>query len=124
MVHVLVVDDDDSIRQVLRLALEDEGYTVDEAADGEAALAEIDQRQPDVILLDIRMPGIDGWGFVERYRERRGHRAPIIVITASQDPIQRGAEVHADDHLAKPFDLDVLLERIAVLVDRAVGEEE
>jgi len=121
--HVLVVDDDFSIRQVIRFALEDEGYTVDEAADGEAALSMIDLRHPDVILLDIRMPGIDGWGFVEHYRERHGHQAPIIVITASQDPFQRGADVHADDHLAKPFDLDVLLERVAALVDRTGGAD-
>lgn len=123
VVHVLVVDDDDSIRQVIRLALEDEGYTVDEAPDGEAALAAIGLRHPDVILLDLRMPGMNGWGFVERYRERHEHQAPILVITASQDPFRRGAEVHADDHLAKPFDLEVLLERIAALVDRAAGDE-
>nr|PZN63480.1 MAG: response regulator [Sphaerobacter thermophilus] len=123
VVHVLVVDDDFSIRQVIRFALEDEGYSVDEAPDGEAALAAIDLHHPDVILLDMRMPGMDGWDFVERYRENHGHRAPIIILTASQDPFRGRAEIHPENHLAKPFDLDVLLERIAALVERAAGEK-
>ena len=116
MVRVLVIDDDPSIRQVVGYVLSDEGYDVVEAADGQAALAAIERRHPDVILLDMKMPGMDGWAFVRRYRERYGHRSPIVVLTAAQDAARRGAEVDADGYLAKPFDLDALVERVAAVV--------
>ena len=116
MVRVLVIDDDPSIRQVVGNALSDEGYDVDEAADGRAALAAIDRAHPDVILLDMKMPGMDGWEFVRRYRARYGHRAPVVVLTAARDAARRGADVDAEGYLAKPFDLDVLVERVEAIV--------
>lgn len=112
MADVLVIDDDSHIRQVIQLALEDDGHTVESAVDGRTALAQIDRRHPDVILLDIRMPGMDGREFVRRYRERHGHRAPIIALTASQDAVANGVSIGADDYLAKPFDLDALAARV------------
>ena len=115
MTRVLVVDDDPAIRQVIAFALSDEGFEVDEAGNGWAALAAIDQQHPDIILLDMRMPGMDGWEFVKRYREHWHAQAPIIVLTAAHDANQRGAEVNAADCLAKPFDLDTLLERVSAL---------
>ena len=116
MPRVLVIDDDPTIRQVIGYALGDEGHHVAEAADGHTALELIGREHPDVILLDMKMPGMDGWEFVERYRERYGRRAPIIVLTAAQDAAQRGADVNAEGFIAKPFDLGFLVERISALV--------
>jgi len=120
MTRVLVVDDDPAIRQVIAFALSDEGFEVDEAGNGWAALAAIDQQHPDIILLDMRMPGMDGWEFVKRYREHWHAQAPIIVLTAAQDVAQRGRDVDAAGYLSKPFDLDTLLERVSALA-RASG---
>jgi DNA-binding response OmpR family regulator len=121
MARVLVVDDDPSIRQVIVYVLRDEGYQVDEAADGRAALEAIRRRPPDVILIDLMMPGMDGWDFVRHYRERYGRRAAILVLTAVQNAGRRGVEVDADAVMTKPFDVDVLLERVGELVQRGGG---
>jgi DNA-binding response OmpR family regulator len=118
MPRVLVIDDDPSIRQVVDYALTDEGYEVDLVSNGEAALAAIARHHPDVILLDMKMPVMDGWEFARRYRERYNHQAPIIAVTAAQDAAQRGADVGAEDYLAKPFDLDALVECIAAVIRR------
>jgi DNA-binding response OmpR family regulator len=116
MARVLIIEDDLDIRQVVAYVLSDEGYDVDEAADGQAGLELIERRRPDVILLDMKMPGMDGWEFARLYRERHGHDAPIIVITAATDAEQRGVDVAADSFVAKPFDLTVLVERVAAAV--------
>ncbi|HEY8884380.1 MAG TPA: response regulator [Chloroflexota bacterium] len=113
MARILVIDDDPTIRQVIAFALADEGYQVDEASDGQVALDLVEQRRPDIILLDMKMPGVDGWEFVRRYRERYGQQPPIIVITAAKDAARRSAEVNAASYLAKPFDLELLLQRIS-----------
>lgn len=115
MPRVLVIDDDPSIRQVIAYALGDEGYQVDEASNGQAALELIGRQRPDIILLDMKMPGMDGWGFVKLYRERFDHHAPIIVITAARDAAQRAADVNAVSYIPKPFDLDVLVERVSAV---------
>ncbi|HEX8229738.1 MAG TPA: response regulator transcription factor [Chloroflexia bacterium] len=116
MTRVLVVDDEVDIRQVLAYVLVDEGYEVDEASNGEAALELIERRHPDVIILDMKMPGIDGWEFARRYRDLYGNRAPIIVLTAAQDAARRGTDISAESYVPKPFDLDVLVERVSALV--------
>src|SRR5688500_6613495 len=82
---VLIVDDDSAIRGVLADLLQDEGYSTVEVENGEAALAFLDGGAADVILLDMRMPVMNGWQFAAAYRERAGPRAPIIVMTAAQD---------------------------------------
>ena len=110
--RVLVVDDDASIREFLDLALQDEGYEVVHAVHGAAALELVEQRQPDVILLDMRMPVMDGWAFARAYRQKPGPHAPIIVLTAARDAAESAAQIQADDFLAKPFDLGELLERV------------
>lgn len=112
MTRVLVIDDDASIRRVIAYALSDEGYHVDQASDGQEALDLIARRHPNVILLDMKMPGLDGWAFVQLYRQRYERRAPIIVLTAAQDAAKRSAEVKADGYVPKPFDLDLLIERV------------
>jgi CheY-like chemotaxis protein len=113
MPRVLVIDDDPGIRQVVSFVLSDEGYDVDEASDGARALETIERRHPDLILLDMKMPVMDGWEFARRYRARYGSRAAIVVVTAATDAALRGADVDADDFLAKPFDLDALIECVA-----------
>jgi DNA-binding response OmpR family regulator len=106
---VLVVDDDESIREFVSVALSDEGYDVVTAADGAAAMDTIGRVVPSVILLDMRMPIMDGWEFSRAYRATAMPHAPIIVVTAARDAAERAAQIDADDYLAKPFDLEVLL---------------
>jgi CheY-like chemotaxis protein len=111
--RVLVVDDDAGIRDLLELALADAGYAVTLAADGAAALAMVDAVAPDVILLDMRMPVLDGWAFAEAYRRRPGRRAPIVAMTAARDAPGGAAQIAATGYLAKPFDLAELLACVA-----------
>lgn len=116
--QILVVDDDPSIREFLELALVDEGYRVSCAANGEVALDLARQTPPDLILLDMRMPVMDGWEFARRYRESPPPWAPILVITAAVDAARRAAEIDADGYLAKPFDLAELLRTVDRLARR------
>jgi CheY-like chemotaxis protein len=111
---VLVVDDDAAIRELVRQALEDEGCAVATAADGAAALAHLRRARaageaPDVIVLDMRMPELDGWGFAAAYRRDPAPRAPVVIMTAATDARRWAAEVAADAYLPKPFDLDAFL---------------
>ena len=105
---ILVVDDDQSIRDFLREALEFEGWHVVEATDGNAALELVGSAEPCVILLDMRMPRMNGWEFAAAYRARHDLRAPIVVMTAAQDAAAWAREVQADATLPKPFDLDAV----------------
>jgi len=107
--RVLVVDDDDFIRACVVDILNDEGYDVLEAPHGAAALSVVDETVPDLILLDMRMPILDGWAFCREYRERPGPHAPIVVMTAAQDAAQRAAQVNSASYIAKPFQLDELV---------------
>ena len=115
MTRILVIDDDPDIRHLITYALRDEGYDTDEASDGRAAMELIDRQHPDIILLDMRMPGMDGWEFAKAYRERYGDRAPIIVLTAAQDAARRAADVDAILYIEKPFDLDHLMEQVSAV---------
>ncbi len=101
---VLVVDDDLSIRTVVTEILELEGYPVVAAANGEEALALVESAHPSLVLLDLWMPVLDGWGFVRAARER-GLSLPIVIMTAAQDGRRWAAELGAQDYLGKPFDL-------------------
>jgi CheY-like chemotaxis protein len=106
---ILVVDDDEGIRKLIDMALIDEGYSVLTAASGADALEVAEKSPPGMILLDMRMPIMDGWAFAEAYRLTSGPHAPIIVLTAARDAQQWAEEISADGFLAKPFDLDDLL---------------
>ena len=106
--RVLVVDDEPHIRATVSAMLETEGYAVDEAANGADALHAVERRAPDVILLDMRMPVLDGWGFALELR-RRGHRMPIVVMTAARDAARWAGEITAATFVAKPFGFDDLI---------------
>ena len=114
---ILVVDDDRAILEYIQLALEDAGYAVVVATDGAAALEAVGRHQPGLILLDLRMPGMNGWEFAEAYRRRQRQPAPILMMTAGHDAPAKASEVGAAEWLGKPFDVDQLLEAVGRLVD-------
>jgi CheY-like chemotaxis protein len=115
---VLVVDDDPDIRDLVQLGLEDQGYRVLSAPDGQAALELLGRSRIELILLDMRMPVMDGWTFARLYRQQADPRAPIVVVTAAQDAAQRAAEIAAEGHLAKPFGLAELRATVEQYVRR------
>lgn len=109
---VLVVDDDRSILATIAEILELEGYPFITAADGAEALRRIAADRPSLVLLDMRMPVLNGWEVATALRER-GIMVPIVVMTAAQDARQWSEQIGAAGYLAKPFDLDDLLATIA-----------
>lgn len=108
---VLVVDDDSGIVSAISEILAFEGYAVETAANGADALRVLDHIEPCVVLLDMRMPVLDGWGFAAQARQR-GLTVPIVVMTAAQDARRWAGEIGASGYLAKPFDLHVLLDQV------------
>lgn len=108
---VLVIDDDEGVRAVMATALEDDGWVVETAANGRSALEALAQAQPVVIILDLRMPVMDGLTFAERYREFPEPRAPLILISAtvSESAVKATGAVTG---LRKPIDLNVLLNTV------------
>ena len=117
--RVLVVDDDPAIRSSLELALDLEGYQVAVAADGAEALTTMRDDRPDVLVLDLMMPGVDGLTVCRVLRAEKD-RMPILMLTARTDTSDRveGLDAGADDYLPKPFDLEELLARLRALVRR------
>jgi CheY-like chemotaxis protein len=107
-VRVLIVDDEPDIRATVSAMLEIEGYAVEEAKNGAAALELIEADPPDIILLDMRMPVLDGWGFAREMR-LRGHTIPIVVMTAARVAARWAAEIAATTFIAKPFGYDDLI---------------
>jgi two-component system, OmpR family, response regulator MprA len=119
MVTVLVVDDDPPIRRMLERTFAAEGYRVELAADGGEALAAVDRSVPDLLVLDVAMPGIDGLAVSRRLR-RRGLALPILLLTARDAVPDRvaGLDAGADDYLVKPFASEELLARARALLRR------
>lgn len=109
---VLVVEDDEVILSTIEYILLEEGYAVILAANGKEALEQTQANPPCLILLDMKMPVMDGWAFAAAYREQPGPHAPILVMTAAQDSRSRAAEVAADGFIAKPFDVDHLIDLV------------
>ncbi len=110
---ILVVDDDLDLLSVMEIVLSDAGYAVRTATDGRSALACVAREMPALVLLDMRMPGMNGWEFAREFRARHGRAAPIVVVTAAEDARRRAEEIGADAWLAKPFDLDDMLAVVA-----------
>lgn len=108
--RILVVDDDESIREMLDLSLSAEGYDVRCAPNGAVALALLQEWTPQLVLLDMKMPVADGWAFARAHRELSPPKPPVVVLTAARDAVQWAEEIAADGVLAKPFDLDNLLD--------------
>lgn len=116
--RILVVDDEPSIVELIRVNLEDAGYEVDEAADGLAALDRLNQKPFDLIVLDLMLPGVDGFEVCRRVR--RSSSVPIIMLTAKADEIDRvlGLEMGADDYITKPFSPREFLARVKAVFRR------
>jgi two-component system response regulator MprA len=114
---ILVVDDEPDVLDVVVMMLESEGYEVRAAPDGVEALDILERDKPGVVLLDMRMPRMDGWAFARAARERN-IEVPIIVMTAAQDARRWAEEIDAAAYLGKPFQLEELVETVrAVLGD-------
>lgn len=115
---VLIADDEVRMRRVIRDYLQIKGYTVLEAADGREALALYEREKPDVLLLDVMMPHVDGWEVCRQVRQRA--QTPIIMLTARSEEADElhGFSLGADEYIAKPFSLKILLARIEAVLRR------
>ena len=121
---ILVVDDDPPIRRMLSRTLGADGYEVALAVDGADALVQIERSVPDLVLLDVAMPGLDGMAVTRRVRGR-GLAIPILLLTARDELPDRvaGLDAGADDYLVKPFETDELLARVRALLRRGHAPE-
>jgi DNA-binding response OmpR family regulator len=115
---ILVVDDEPQIVRFVRAYLEDAGYRVVTASDGQEALFVARHEKPDLVILDLMMPGMDGWDFIRRYRRERD--TPVIVLTARVEESDQvlGLELGADDYVTKPFSPRALVARIRAVLRR------
>jgi CheY-like chemotaxis protein len=121
-IKVLLVDDEDPLRKVLRDLLERDGYVVSEAADGVEALDQVDRVAPDIIVLDLNLPGLDGYGVLSHLRSRTATAdVPVVVLTAKgdEDNEVRVFEMGADDFLSKPFRAKALSARLQAVLQRS-----
>ena len=117
--RVLIVDDDDRLREFVRVNLEGEGYSVAEAANAEDGLDALEEHAPDLVLLDLMMPGMDGWEMLRRIQERYGVGAIPVIVFSGKVEEARGAEVRgAHGFIGKPFDPQQLIESTKQLLPR------
>ena len=118
---ILVVDDDKNICELLRLYLEKEGYSVMISNDGEEAIVKFNALNPDMVLLDVMLPGLDGWQVCREIRKKSN--APIIMLTAKGETFDKvlGLELGADDYVVKPFDTKEVIARIKAVL-RRIGQ--
>ncbi len=121
---ILIVDDDTNICELLRLYIEKEGFTAFLAHDGEAALKMFDSVNPDLILLDIMLPGLDGWQVCREIRKKSD--CPIIMLTAKGEVFDRvlGLDLGADDYVVKPFETKEVVARIKAVLRRSTQSED
>jgi DNA-binding response OmpR family regulator len=119
---ILVVDDEPEIVHFVRTYLEDAGYRVVTASEGQEALFVARHEKPDLVILDLMMPGMNGWDFIRRYRQERD--TPVIMLTARVEEGDQvlGLELGADDYVVKPFSPRALVARVRAVLRRAQGE--
>jgi two-component system KDP operon response regulator KdpE len=121
---ILVVDDEPAISRLVRAKLQADGYAVTTATRGEEALAILEDERPDLIVLDVMMPGIDGFETLRRLRSGiHGNQIPVIMLTARASDADRlhGLNAGADDYMSKPFNPDELAARVAAVLRRTAG---
>jgi len=120
---ILIVEDEFAVARGIQYALQQEGYTVTVARSGEEGLDFAVHQAPDLVVLDVRMPGMDGFEVLRRLRAT-GAKMPVLVLTARDDEVDKviGLELGADDYLTKPFGLRELMSRIRALLRRAYGD--
>ena len=121
---ILIVDDDKNICELLRLYLEKEGYAVTQAYDGEAAFEAFEREKPNLVLLDVMMPKMDGWEVCRKIREKGN--TPVIMLTAKGEAFDKvlGLELGADDYVVKPFDSKEVVARIKAVLRRCAPAEQ
>ena len=115
---VLVVDDDAELLAMVQTVLEWAGHRAVTATDGQDALEKVAQEMPALILLDMKMPGVDGWEFARDFLAKYDRGAPIVVLTAADDARKRAEEIGAQGYLGKPFDID----RLIRIVESYIGK--
>lgn len=122
--NILLVDDDPSISRLVQLYLEKEGFEVHTAARGDDALTAFRRLPPDLMLLDVMLPGLDGWQVLKAVRKTSA--IPIIMLTAKDETFDKvlGLELGADDYITKPFDTKELVARVKAVLRRTQGPEE
>jgi DNA-binding response OmpR family regulator len=113
---ILVIDDDRQITGLLTAFFETEGYHVVSANDGAEGLTFLASTRPHLILLDMHMPGMDGWGFAREFHAREDHRIPLLLLTAHREAATCAEQVGAQGYISKPFDLDNLLATVRQFV--------
>ncbi len=120
---ILVVEDEHAVARGIEYALQQEGYTVVLARSGDEGLEIAVGQAPDLVILDVRLPGIDGFEVLRRLRAA-GSKAPVLMLTARDDEVDKviGLELGADDYVTKPFGLRELLSRVKALLRRAYGD--
>jgi two-component system, OmpR family, response regulator MtrA len=121
MASVLVVDDDPDVCDLVTYKLEQSGFDVRRASDGDGALREVAKQIPDLVLLDIMMPGISGLEVLQRWRGSAATAAmPVIMLTAKaqENDVERGFELGADDYVVKPFSPRELARRVTAVMSR------
>lgn len=125
MARILVVDDEPDILLMLRMSLKGAGHDTVMAADGEMALERLEEHAPDMVLLDVMMPVMDGWGVLEAMR-RRADATPVIVISANAGPrdAHRALELGAVEYITKPFGMEAMIATIERHLARSPEERE
>jgi DNA-binding response OmpR family regulator len=119
--RVLVIDDDDALCELLRQSLGDQGFAVATVPHGAAALELVKHHQPAIILVDLRMPIMDGWAFVEQYRRVAKPAASILLLTGARDIEENATRLRADGFIRKPFALDEVTAAIERCMAKSVS---
>ena len=125
--RILVVDDEKNLVRILKMNLEDKNYEVETAFNGLDALDKISLTRPDLVILDVMMPKIDGWEVLSRLRRKTEERyVPVIMLTSKTTAISKvfGFDLGADDYVTKPFEIDELIARVGAIIRRFPSEDE